>query len=116
MTVANLGRQYQRSLDSYSKRSWKHLYLFGVMSYWFIPSILLNNVVHIFKLIMLMFMYSLNNTRTLHPLEMKRDPSLVRKVSLMSTFSFFRWLGCHGFSNEINPIMSSTWVSICTKC
>jgi hypothetical protein len=28
MTVANLGRQHQRSLNSYFKSSWEYLYLF----------------------------------------------------------------------------------------
>ena len=55
MTVTNLGRQHQRSLNSYFKNSWKHSYLFGVISYYFIPSILLELVVYVFQLILLMF-------------------------------------------------------------
>ena len=40
--------------------------LFGVMSYYFIPYMLLKLVVYIYiKLILLMFLYSLNNTTTL---------------------------------------------------
>ena len=48
MIVANLGRQHQISLDSYFKSSSEHLYSFGVMSYYFIPSIFLKLVVYIF--------------------------------------------------------------------
>ena len=47
MTVANLGRQHQRSLNSYFKSSWEHLYLFGVISYYFIQSILIKLVIYI---------------------------------------------------------------------
>jgi hypothetical protein len=36
------------------------LYLFGVISYYFIPSTLLKLVVYMFKLILLMFSYSFN--------------------------------------------------------
>ena len=68
MTVANLGRQHHRSLNSYFKSSWEYLYLFGVMSYYFISSILLKLVVYIIKLIELVLSYSLNNTTTLHHL------------------------------------------------
>ena len=28
VTISNLSRQHQRSLDSYFKSSWEHLYLF----------------------------------------------------------------------------------------
>ena len=63
ITVANLSRQHQRSLDSYFKSS--HLYLFGVISYYFISSMLLRLVVYILKLIILIYLYSLNNTTTL---------------------------------------------------
>ena len=42
MTVGNLGRQHHKSLHSYFKSSWERLYLFGVMSYYFVPSTLLN--------------------------------------------------------------------------
>ena len=65
MTAANLGRQHQRSFNSYFKSSWEYLYLFGFISYYFIPSILLKLVVYIFKLTLLMFLYSLNNTTIL---------------------------------------------------
>ena len=68
MTVANLGRQHHRSLDSYFKGSWEYLYLFGVKSYYFIPFVLLKLVVHILKLVLLMFSYSHNNMITLHHL------------------------------------------------
>jgi hypothetical protein len=67
-TVATLGRQHQRFLDSYFKSSLKYLYLFGVMSYYFIPSILLELIVCILKLILLMLSYSSNKTTTLHQL------------------------------------------------
>ena len=30
MTVANLGKQHQRRLDSYFKSSWEYLHLFGL--------------------------------------------------------------------------------------
>jgi hypothetical protein len=59
MIVANLGRQHHRSLDSYFKSSSKDL--FGVMSYYFIASILLKLVVYISKLILLKFLYSLKS-------------------------------------------------------
>ena len=26
------------------------------------------------------------------------------------------WLDCHGFSNQIDPMMSSTWLLICANC
>ena len=65
MTNANLGRQNQRSLDYYFKSSWEYLHLFEVISYYFIPSILLKLIVYIFKLILLLFLYSHNNTTTL---------------------------------------------------
>ena len=48
MTIANSGRQHHISLDSYFKSFLECLYLFGVMSYYFIPSILLKLVVYIF--------------------------------------------------------------------
>ena len=48
MIIAKLGRQHQRSLDSYFKSSCEYLYLFGVISYWFIPSILLKLVVPVY--------------------------------------------------------------------
>ena len=44
ITDANLGKQHKRSLDSYFKRSWEYLYLFGAMNYYFVPSILLNPI------------------------------------------------------------------------
>ena len=59
MIISNLDRQHQRSLNSYFKSSWEYLYLFGVISYYFIQSILLQLVVWIFKFISLMFLYSL---------------------------------------------------------
>ena len=43
MTVANLGRQHVRSLDSYFKSYWDYLYLFGVITY-YLMSILLKLV------------------------------------------------------------------------
>jgi hypothetical protein len=54
MRVANLGRQHQRSLDSYFKSSWGiFVFAWSLLgtSYHFIPSILLTLVVYIFKLI-----------------------------------------------------------------
>ena len=62
MTIANLCRQHHRSLDSYYKSFREHWYLFGVMSYYFMPSILPKLIVYILKLILLMFSYFLNNT------------------------------------------------------
>ena len=67
-TSANLGRQHQRSLDSYSKTSQEYSYLFVVISYYFIPSISLKLIVYTFNLILLMLSYSLNNTTTLYHL------------------------------------------------
>ena len=29
---------------------------------------------------------------------------------------FLMWLGCHGCLNEIDPMMSLTWLSISAKC
>jgi hypothetical protein len=72
MTMANLCRQHHRSLDSYYKSSRQYLYLFGVMSYYFIPSKLLKLIVYNFKLILLMFSYFLNNTTTFVILMRKR--------------------------------------------
>ena len=52
MRVANLGRQHDRSLDSYFKSSWGIiLYLLGAINYVFVPSILLKLVAYILKLI-----------------------------------------------------------------
>ena len=65
MTFANLGRQHQISLNSYFKSSWKYLYLFGVKSYYFIQSIVLKLVVYVFKLIMLMILYSFDCMKNL---------------------------------------------------
>jgi hypothetical protein len=49
MIVANLGRQHQRSLNSYFKSSWDYLYLFGVISdYYFIKFALLKLIVFVF--------------------------------------------------------------------
>ena len=48
MIVINLGRQHQRSLNSYFKSSWEYFYLFGVSSYYFIQFILLKLIVYIF--------------------------------------------------------------------
>ena len=55
MIVANLCKQHHRSLESYFKSSQEYLCLFGVMSYYFISSILLKLVVYIFKLVYLCF-------------------------------------------------------------
>jgi hypothetical protein len=55
MIVANLGKQHQRSLNSYFKSFWEYLYLFGVTSYYFIQYVLLKLVVYVLKLILLMF-------------------------------------------------------------
>jgi hypothetical protein len=43
--VANLGRQHQKSLNSYFKSSREYLYLFKVISYYFIKPILFKLVV-----------------------------------------------------------------------
>jgi hypothetical protein len=47
MTFANLGGQYQRSLNSYIKNYSECLYLIEVISYYFIHSILLKFVVYL---------------------------------------------------------------------
>ena len=47
MTVANLGRQRQRSLDYCFERSCKYLYLLEVISYFLVPSIVLKLDVYI---------------------------------------------------------------------
>jgi hypothetical protein len=73
MTIANLGRQHNISLDSYSKSSCEYLYIFGIISYYFIPSTSLQLIIHILKLILLMFSHSLDNTTTLHHLSYKRE-------------------------------------------
>ena len=66
MTITNLGRQHQKSLDSYFKSFGEYPYLFRVMHFYFIPSILLNLIIYtISKLILLMFSNSLDNTTTL---------------------------------------------------
>ena len=62
MTIANLCKQHQRSLNSCFKSSWENLHVFGVISYYVIPTILLKLVVHILNLTLLMFSYSLNFT------------------------------------------------------
>ena len=48
MTIVDLGRQHQRSLDSYFKSSLEYLCLFGVISYRLIPSRLLKLIVYIY--------------------------------------------------------------------
>ena len=48
MTVANLGRQHQRPLDFYFKSFGEYLNLFGVTSYYFIPSIFLKIIIYIY--------------------------------------------------------------------
>ena len=65
MIVADLGRQRHRSLDSNFKSYCEYLYLFGVISFYFIRNILLKLVVYIFKLILLMFSDSFDNMTTL---------------------------------------------------
>jgi hypothetical protein len=65
MAVANLGQQHHRYLNSCFKGSWEYLYLFGVISYYYIQSILFNLVVCVLKLIFLMFLYSLDSTTIL---------------------------------------------------
>ena len=49
MVVVDLGRQHQGSLDSYFKSSSEHMYLFGVIRYHLIPSILLKRIVYMFS-------------------------------------------------------------------
>ena len=80
MIVANLGRHHHRSLNSHFKNCWEYLYLFEVITYYFIPSILLKLVAYIFKLILLMFLYSLNSTTIFCHLSYKweDDASLIR--------------------------------------
>jgi hypothetical protein len=69
MIVANLGRQHQRSLNSYFKSSWDYLYLFGVIiDYYFINYALLKLIVFVFELILLMFSYFLDSTTNLRHL------------------------------------------------
>jgi hypothetical protein len=107
MTLANLGRQHQRSLDSYFKSSWEYLYLFGVISYYFTPSIFLKLVVHIFKLTLLMFSYSLHKTTTLRHLSCpwEDDASIIRLFCVSQT--------CHTKEGEqcqlSNRIVSNIW-------
>ena len=59
MTIANLCRQHHRSLDSYYKSFREHWYLFGVMSYYFMPSTLLKLIVYILSSYYLCFRISL---------------------------------------------------------
>ena len=67
VTIANLGRPHQTSLDSYYKKSQEYSYLFGIISYYGIPSILLKHVLYVLKLVLLMiFLYTLNNTTLRH--------------------------------------------------
>ena len=54
MAVANLGRQHHRSWIPIS-RVLECLYMFGVISYYFIPSLLLKLVIYNFELILTMF-------------------------------------------------------------
>ena len=68
MTITNMNRQHQRSLDSYFKSSSEYLYLFEVTSYYLIPPTFLKLVVYIFELILLMILYSLHNITTLRHL------------------------------------------------
>jgi hypothetical protein len=68
MTIANLRRQHQRSLNSYFKIYWEYLYFFGVISYYFTQSTLLKLIVYIYKLVLLMFLYSLDSTTNLRHL------------------------------------------------
>ena len=60
----NLGRQHQKYLDPYFKGFCEYLYSFGVRSYYFIPSILLEIILYICRLIF-MFLYLLNNMTTI---------------------------------------------------
>ena len=83
MTVANLGRQHQRSLNSYFKSSWECLYLFGVITYYFIPSILLKLIVYISKLLLLMFLYTLDSAAIL-----RHFVILMRRQNLHNTTFF----------------------------
>ena len=87
MTIANLGRQHPRYLDSYFKSTWEYWYLFGVWSYYFIPSILLNIIVYILKLILLMFSHPLNNTTTSRHLsyQWEDDTSIIRLLCVSQT-------------------------------
>ena len=80
MIVVNLGRQHQRSLDSYFKSSWEYLYLFEAISYYFIPSILLKFGVYILLLILLMFSYFPINMKILRHLsyQWEDDTSIIR--------------------------------------
>jgi hypothetical protein len=65
MTVANLGRQHQESLNSYFKNSSQYLHFFSVITYYFIQSMLFKLVAYALKLILLMFLYSLDTTTIL---------------------------------------------------
>jgi hypothetical protein len=80
MTVAKLGRQCQRSTDSYLKSSREYSYLFQVIHYYFIPFMFLKHIIYIYiererererereNLLLLTSMYSLNSTITLRHL------------------------------------------------
>ena len=48
---------------------------------------------------------------------MERVPHFSKKsvVDIISCF-FFMLLDHHGFSSEIDPMMSSTWLLICARC
>ena len=82
MTIANLGRQCTLEiLNSYSKNSWENSYMFGVISCWCIPSILLKVIVYILMLKLLIILYSLNNTTTLCHLSYKwEDNTLIVRL------------------------------------
>jgi hypothetical protein len=65
MTIANSGRQHQRTLNSHFKSSWEYLYLFGVISYYFIHFLNPKLNVYGLNLIFLMFLDSLDSTTIL---------------------------------------------------
>ena len=47
--------------------------------------------------------------------QMEMIHSLVRKPPCYHHELFLMWLGCHRFPNEIDPMMSFTWLSICAS-
>ena len=112
MTIANLGRQHQRPLDSYSKGSWESLYLFRIIRYYFIPSIWLELVVYMnlsslymnFTLIILIFLYSsiIRQFSSKWHFNEKRTPQKIR---------FFEFPQCVIQKRESSSVTYDFWPS-----
>jgi hypothetical protein len=122
MTVANLGRQHHRSLASYFKSSWECLYLFGVVSYYFIPPILFKLFVYIFKahityvfifpqyyanftpFVILMREWHLNNTTPFvfpKRVILKRENNTLNMVFNDAMVDFYMMLLMNRFTNNV---------------